>query len=519
MVKKISLLLAVLMAASVFASCQTVDTVVDDGTVSGTASAAADNSAGNEETAGSEGASVQAGSGQTASGAKASSGSTASNSNDPNYGKLREDKVVDMKGYEFVIGSPWLKNAQNESTTLAESLFYQRRKEVETAYNCKIKVEYFYPDQATMLPKIMGNQKIADVINMSMSMMIPAALLGQIVPLNETKGIYVDDARWVDAYTNISTINNKVYGLNFNRPPEARGCLFYNKDMIKNSSKITEDPQELALKGQWTYEKFRAMCIAATQDLNNDGTPDKYGFMPVNVDTTPYMFTMANDAPLVVKDSSGKWVENFNSQKFINAANFYYKLVNEDKVTKIWDNQRKEATFNDDKFQDSLKFFADGNVAFISAESWLGCKQLKPLSNKVNYGILPIPKGPDAKEYYSFCDNGNVFCITSTNKDVEKTVTIFNAVARPLKDHEGEDWWQQDVQTEYFRAGDVNSTKLYKMILDSSRMDIGCGVADLSKGVGNIFRNAVYWRNDTMTSMLKASQGNYDIYLKALLNK
>lgn len=446
------------------------------------------------------------------------SGSTTSGEESAERVLHDDPEPVDMNGYEFVIGSPWMRNVATASSTQSERLFHERKEEVEQAYNCKISVISIYPDQNYMLREIAAGNKMADVINMSLEMMVPAAALGQIRPLDEVEGINLDDARWVEVYNRLGTLNGHVYGVNFNRPPEARASMFYNRDLLTNSG-ITEDPQELALNGEWTWEKFREMCLATTKDTNNDGTTDTFGLLPANADTAAFFFATANNAPLVVQNEDGEWVENYASQAFVDAINFYYDLVNTDRVVKVWDELLQESTFNVDKFEDCVKFFGDGNAAFFTCDSWVANQRLRAMSDQLNYGILPIPMGPNADQYYGYCRDGNLFAIPVTNTDLDKTIPIFNALARPLEGYEGEDWWMEDMEYEYFREGDTTSAEVYQMILNSSVLDPGTGIADLFGGVQHMIRCSVLWRYDTPASYIQSSEGNYTIYIDALLNR
>ena len=109
--------------------------------------------------------------------------------------------------------------------------------------------------------------------------------------------------------------------------------------------------------------------------------------------------------------------------------------------------------------------------------------------------------------------------IPVTNNDLDKTVPIFNALARPMEGYEGEDWWLEDMQYEYFHEGDAKSTQLYETILDSSVLDIGTGIADMFAGINHVVRCSVLWRYETPNSYLNSSEGNYEIYIDAMFNR
>lgn len=85
---------------------------------------------------------------------------------------------------------------------------------------------------------------------------------------------------------------------------------------------------------------------------------------------------------------------------------------------------------------DPVKEFLKGKTAFLLHESWVLNQQIKAGAQDTNmeYGMVPYPIGPDAKDYTSDSRNNRLFTLIRTNKDYEKSAVIFNALARPLGD-------------------------------------------------------------------------------------
>lgn len=431
-----------------------------------------------------------------------------------------DDPIVDMNGYEFVIGSAWMRAKPSANATEVEKLFYDRKAEVETKYNCKIKISSVYADMATMMPKILAGDKVADVVEMMADMWLPASRAGYIVPWNDVPGINIEDPRWVSAYTNFSKFDGKNWGLNFMRPPEVRSCIFFNKDLLKSSG-ITEDPYQLVRDGKWTFAKFQEMAKATTKDLNNDGKMDTYGILVISPIFFARQMIAANGGALAsLKD--GKVSGTYDSIQAINALNFVDTLVNQDKSFMLADYMKSETTWNSPTAaEDIYSTFTEGKAAFLVHESWIGNQQIKPNSDKINYGMLPLPKGPDAKDYVSPADQSRVFTVTSTNKtDLAKTVTIFNALARPLAGYEGEDWWKDEVQREYFQDNDKDSIDMYLLNLSKSSVDLGSGVEKLSFDYGITgIAASIFWRYGTPAAQVATMTGNYQDAIDAIYNK
>ncbi len=446
------------------------------------------------------------------SGSDASSGSGSSLSYD-------EDPIVDMQGYEFVIGSAWMRSKPSANATEVEMLFFDRKAEVEEKYNCTIRLMNIYADMNTMMPKIMAGNKVADVVDMMADMWLPASRAGYIIPWNDVPGINIEDPRWVKAYTNMTTFDGKNWGLNFMRPPEVRSCVFFNKDLLASNG-ITEDPYQLVRDGKWTFDKFREMALATTKDLDNDGKMDTYGVLVISPILFARQMINANGGALAtLKD--GKVIGSYDSPQALTALNFVDALVNQDKSFMLWDYMASETTWNSiPANEDIFSVFTEGKAAFFVHESWVGNQQIKPNSDKIHYGMLPLPMGPDATDYVSPAHQSRAFTVTSTNKDLDKTAIIFNALARPMEGYEGDDWWLDEVQREYFQDDDTDSVEMYKLNLDKSYIDLGSGVEKLTFDYGiTAIAASIFWRYGTPAAQVATMTGNYQDAIDAIFNK
>ena len=423
---------------------------------------------------------------------------------------LAPDNPVNMGGYEFILVSAYIRAKPGDYPTAAEQLFFMRKERVEAAYNCKITVKNMWPDPGNMLPKILAGNKVGDVVEMMPSMWIPAVAANIIVPWDDVPGIDISDDRWVKSHTDASVLNGKHYGLSYQTPPEVRGCMFYNKDLLRANG-ITEDLAQLVRDGHWTFDKFREYCKTVTKDTNSDGVMDTFGLLVWDPTGAATMLASANGSRNIIFDENGKAKANLNCAENLEALNFYDRLVNQDKVVKIWDYMNAEKTWNNAVTDmDKINFFKEGKAAFIIGESWLANSYLRSQVTEVNYGFLPLPKGPQATDYVSPAGNMRVFTMTSTNKDdLDKSVTIFNALAYPPEGYEG-DWWMEDIQTEYFQDNDTDSVELYAMALDRSIVDPGSGITAMGGDLAWEIANSVFWHNETITAAIQKIAGSYD---------
>lgn len=425
--------------------------------------------------------------------------------------KKTDDSVVDMGGYEFTIASPFLVDDPDPSEiTAAEAIFEEVRHKVEEDYNCKITILALDNTIENVRTKVLAQDKIADIIDVEGFNLLPMARAGYIIPLEKVEGLDISDSRYIQGYSSFTEFNGQHYGLNFMRPAEARVCMIYNRELLKEYG-IKEDPQELMGKNEWTFDKFREMCKTATRDTNNDGKNDSYGCYIALPETFGLSMISANNGRLVTTEG-GVAKESYNSKEVLNALNFVYDLVNTDKT----------ATYGEASGKDAIAKFAAGEYAFYYCETWEINQLLKPTCGDLDYGLISLPMGPDASSYVSPSENARNFCITSTNKDVDKTVTILNALARYTEEYGGEDdpdWWHYDLQMDYFQEGDTKSVEVFTSLLDNATLDLGVGVTDLwSNFKSTVIWDACYQNKGTPASKIESISGKYQSAVDAIYN-
>lgn len=436
---------------------------------------------------------------------------------DEGDGKVKtstDDSVVDLNGYEFTIASSFLldKPVASEITD-AEQIFEEIRHKVEKDYNCKITILPVENTVENVRSKIMAGEKIADLIDVEGYNLIQMARGGYLAPLEDVDGIDINDSRWLPGYTKLSEFNGQHYAVNFMRPAEARICLIYNRDLLKKYG-VKEDPQDLIADKKWTFDKFREMCKACTADTNGDGKTDTYG---INLGLSQLfgISMIAANGSSLVKTVDGVAKENFNDPKALTALNFVYELINKDKSVRYGGDGVHPATE-----KDAMADFVAGCSAFYFCETWSINQTLKPMAGDMNYGVLPIPMGPDAEDYVSPSENARSFGITTTNKDLDKTVTIFNALARYTEKYDEEaDWWEYDVKMDYFRPDDDKSVEIYMMLIDKATFDLGVGVTDLwTDFKENVVGDTCLKNKGTPASKIKSITGTYQASIDAIYN-
>lgn len=195
--------------------------------------------------------------------------------------------------------------------------------------------------------------------------------------------------------------------------PQTGIFLGYNKTMIDDLG--LEDPQELYKNGQWTWDKFAELAKAGTQDTNNDGTTDVYGYGGVFTDFSNGL--IMNNGGSITNDGKG----GLDSEPVKQAFEFINKIYNEDKSGRPW---------NETDWNDNLLAWSDGKVMFWTAQAW----SLKMQADAAvaegaeipfEYHVVPYPKGPSGDGTPTSPFAGNWYMIPVGVQEPEKVFQIF----------------------------------------------------------------------------------------------
>ena len=126
-----------------------------------------------------------------------------------------------------------------------------------------------------------------------------------------------------------------------------------------------------------------------------------------------------------VGEVNGKWQMTIDSDAGIRALQFLYDM------------NYGDGTRLDESSGKCREAFANGTIAF----NWSTMGHIDGPTSSIfganhDYGIIPMPMGPDATEYYSMTDNNNAFVIQAAHKDLDKAVAILNEWALIVNDTE-----------------------------------------------------------------------------------
>lgn len=176
------------------------------------------------------------------------------------------------------------------------------------------------------------------------------------------------------------TMDGKIYAIADQGPSSYK--LYYRKDLLENAG--LEDPYDLFVNGEWTWDKWFELMEDVIQDLDGDGEIDVWGF-DAWMGVTPFVYT--NGADYVI---DGKFA--VNTPEFIEALEYYKKLKQPNYVWKPWEDG-KDPQIN--------------LIAGATVFNYWGAWEFENLRQNIgdNLGFVPFPKGPsatsDMADYYN----------------------------------------------------------------------------------------------------------------------
>ena len=443
---------------------------------------------------------------QSGSGTSQQSSGSSGNTSGTNLDK------VETKGKTFTIVSSLLPDRKAKNMTLFEKLFYQRVAEVEKQYSITIKVVNSMGGAADQVaPMIRAGKMVGNIVETQVRWLPALVSAGYINPWDNVSGVNINNSNLISGYTKVATIGGKHYGLQFMKPPEVRYCLIMNKNLLKSAGIDPNGIYTMIKNKTWKWETFEQYALKTT---NKDRGIYGVGGNP------EYMMEMllnANGANLVTLDSKGKATPSYTSSKVKQALNFMNKLINTDKVYKTQSTMSSKTGFSTPDYNSE---FVQGKCAFLFEDSWVINQNIRPKVKNFDYGMVMVPLGPSGTEYTSSSGHARVFYITSTNKELDFTAKIFNALMKAPSGYSGDQWWKDEIMLDYFQSGDTQSLDMYMKSLNSMTFDYGLGLDNVFDGFKNAAFGSIFWNSGKTTdAAIDSIAGTYDKTITDFFNK
>ena len=179
--------------------------------------------------------------------------------------------------------------------------------------------------------------------------------------------------------------------------------LAYNADMLDELG--LEAPEDLAARGEWTWDKFAEYCSQLTRDTDGDGNIDIYGYGDAYT-LTLEGFLASNNAII-----AGSATEGLSDPKTVETLNFIDRLYNVNGTARPYT----------DEWDDDLNALFLNKVAF----AFVDCYQLNDHDTDYEVRVCPAPIGPSGDGSMTPMEIHNCYFIPVGVEDATIVYEIF----------------------------------------------------------------------------------------------
>ena len=207
-----------------------------------------------------------------------------------------------------------------------------------------------------------------------------------------------------------SVYANLIYMGNYSSP--AFYLLTFNKTLAGQLG--IENLYDAVRNGTWTFEKFEQVSQKAV-DSTNGAT---LGLIPGSL--SPHCYGYANGSAAVTKDADGKYIFTGTNDAFLSGLQFIRDYRQKGLI-------RTDVVGNDWGITESRSFM-NREELFHEGEIWVA-KDIFSAYMEDDFGLLPLPKGPDAEKCVGIIYDQFHFSFLEGDPDIENVAKLLVAFA------------------------------------------------------------------------------------------
>lgn len=195
---------------------------------------------------------------------------------------------------------------------------------------------------------------------------------------------------------------------------------FFNRKIFEDNE--LENPRELYLKGEWTWDKFAELARALTINESGSADAERWGAVYTTWHEARFVYTTGE---MFIKSDGNTVLPNFDSPNMERAFNFLTDLVLKEKVVSP----------NNDIAYVTEQFNTGKAAMLLGPDFWSGPDVLEPLREGKRLDWAPYPKDPQADKYYVPAETiGYYMAQGAPNKE---GVGVFMAAAMAAMEEQG----------------------------------------------------------------------------------
>jgi len=360
-------------------------------------------------------------------------------------------------------------DAEEHSGDVVEDAVYMRNTAVEELLGINFNFIYqpgHWADRAafntSIKTSVMAGDGAYDLVNAVILCVLPTAVEGLFIDVNELDWVDLDKPWWVQNMYDDLAVGNKLFcfvGDSSLSLYKDLSVIYFNKKLAEDYS--IEDPYQLVRNGSWTFDKFYSLFKQVSGDLNGDGafthTDDLFGFVfhavPMRAFQTSTEFTVVdfdeNDNPYIV-DLSERDATTF---------------------TKLFDMIQSSDNIWGENVVDHVNInnvFTSDRTLFL-AQFLYTTEALRDMES--DFGIVPFPKREEVQDKYytQIGTSTSYFFVPVTTNDITLTSQVCEALSYYSHNGVVPAYYDVALKEKYTRDNDVK--EMLELIRSSAVMD------------------------------------------------
>ncbi len=328
---------------------------------------------------------------------------------------------------------------------------------------------------------------------------------GMLIDLNSITSLHPDGECWDAVLSRDATVNGRLYFTTGDisiMDNYGTWCVMFNKDIVKNNN--LPDFYKLVSEGKWTLEEMYGASLAATRDLDGNGTIDEkdcIGFLSES--TNNYHLWVGGGQSITKRGADGFPELSMYSERSVAVFERVETFQFDRAATITGSEHSKGMTGMGEMFRAGNGLFRLGGMYEVGALR----------VSDVDFGVIPTPKFDEAQDGYraTFSNtNFTVYGVPVTVSDAERTGAILEAMARISRHTLTNAYFDVSLNGKFLR--DDDSMPMIDIILSSRICDIGSvyDVGGLRALFGTMYSGRVLDMTSKYESLASKAQAALD---------
>ncbi len=407
---------------------------------------------------------------------------------------LEEEPPRDLGGLVVTLAN-WVDIVEPEEKKSAyEEALWEHRNAMMEKHNFKFEELALAPWNGMlelMSTTTLAGEPAAEIFRFHATSTLAAVQSGLCYDLSTLESIDVEDAsKWNPSLKEVMSVGDARYGIGeISRPKQ---MIYFNKRLFEEAGFDGDLLYDLQASGDWTWDAFMEISEKLTRDTDNDGVNDVYAIV-MNAAPFAEAAVMSNGASMVYVDENGVYKHGLDDPKLITALDW---------VTEYWktDYDMAPAHWNGHK-----EAFLSGQCAMYLGSEWESNTFTQDLITD-DWGLVLMPKGPDADTYYAeFSDSGWMIPASYSKEEAEDIAFALNLWYGPVPGYDNPDDWKTVLYPFYRDERAIDETVAMTKLKEHSALDLTIAIStDVNVG---LLTSDVYWNKATVVESIEAQKG------------